>query len=193
MRYNRIFSIIPGGVIINDRVLVAYASFTGSTLYVAEVIAQVLNQAGYTVDVFRMEDIRLLASYSAAVLGTSIRLGKPLPEAIDFVRTYRAALRHLKIAVFTTSITMRENTPEGRAKVQGYLAPLLNEIDTPISVGFIPGMLDSNNLSLYWRIRAPRDESGRIPEGDYRSLKVIQAWASEVAEKLSMNGSSPTA
>jgi menaquinone-dependent protoporphyrinogen oxidase len=165
-------------------VLVAYASFTGSTVYVAEVIAQVLTQAGYSVDMFRMQDIRLLAPYSAAVLGTSIRLGKPLPEAMDFVRTHRAALRHLQIAVFTTSITMRENTPEGRAKILGYMAPFLNEINEPLSVGFIPGMLDSNNLSLYWRIRAPRDESGQIPEGDWRNRREIQAWASDVADRL---------
>ena len=150
----------------------------------AEVIAQVLTQAGFTADVFRMQDIRLLSSYRAAVLGTSIRLEKPLPEAMDFVRTYRAALRHLQIAVFTTSITMRENKSEGRAKIQGYMAPFLNEINPPVSVGFIPGMLDSNNLSLYWRVRAPRDDNGRIPEGDFRSRKEIEAWASEVAGRL---------
>lgn len=173
-----------GGTLINDRVLVSYASFTGSTGYVAEVIAQVLTRSGFSVDVFRMQDIRLLSSYSAAVLGTSIRLEKPLPEAMDFVRTYRAALRHLQIAVFTTSITMRENTPEGRAKILGYLTPLLNEINPPISLGFIPGMLDSNNLSLYWRIRAPRDDSGQIPEGDWRNRREIEAWASEVAGRL---------
>ena len=76
----------------SNKILVAYASRTGSTAEVAEAIGQTLAESGAQVDVLPVQDIKDLAPYRAVVAGSAIRGGKWLPEALQFMQTYQAAL-----------------------------------------------------------------------------------------------------
>lgn len=163
-----------------DKVLVTYASQSGSTGEIASLISEVLREAGLQVDQYPMSQVRVLTTYRAAVLGTAIRRGKPLPEAMHFVAEHRAALRHLRIACFTVGVYMREDTPENRAKTESFLEPFLAEIDQPVAVGYFAGKLDIRALSRFWRMLAPRDASGRRLNGDWRDWDKIQLWAKEL-------------
>ncbi len=76
----------------NDKILVTYASRTGSTAGVAEAIGKTLAESGVRVDVLPMQEVTDLAPYRAVVAGSAIQGAQWLPEALDFVRAHRAAL-----------------------------------------------------------------------------------------------------
>jgi menaquinone-dependent protoporphyrinogen oxidase len=74
------------------RVLVAYASRYGSTAEVAREIASVLTGAGLSVDVMPVEQARDLSPYEAIVLGTAVRMEKPLKATLTFATEHRREL-----------------------------------------------------------------------------------------------------
>jgi hypothetical protein len=58
-----------------NKILVAYASRTGSTAGVAEAIGQILAESGAPVEVGHMQDVKDLAPYRAVVAGSAIQGG----------------------------------------------------------------------------------------------------------------------
>jgi menaquinone-dependent protoporphyrinogen oxidase len=69
----------------NNRILIAYGTRCGSTGGVAEAIGQVLSIGGAAVDVRLVKDVNDLSPYQAVMVGSAIRMGKWLPEAVEFV------------------------------------------------------------------------------------------------------------
>jgi menaquinone-dependent protoporphyrinogen oxidase len=167
-----------------DKVLVTYASTAGSTEEIACLVSEVLFQAGLAVDLCKMRHVRVITTYRAVVMGTAIRREKPLPEAMRFVNEHRVALHHVPVACFSAGVWMREDTPENRAKTEGFLSPLLAEIDSPVMLGCFAGKVDRGALSRFWRWLSPRDASGKRLQGDWRDWDKIQVWAQELAGKL---------
>jgi menaquinone-dependent protoporphyrinogen oxidase len=74
------------------KILVTYATCTGSTIRVAETIGSTLSQKGALVDVMPMNKVKDLAVYEAVVAGSAIQDNKWLPEAVFFVQEHRAEL-----------------------------------------------------------------------------------------------------
>jgi len=60
---------------LEDKILIAYTSRTGSTGEVAETIAQVLRREGVPVDVRRVQEVKDLTPYQAVLIGSAIRMG----------------------------------------------------------------------------------------------------------------------
>ncbi len=166
------------------KVLVTYASYAGSTKDIADEIGISLIEAGYSVDVCPMSQVKVMNGYNAVVLGTAIRRERPLPEAIDFVNKFRAALRHLPIALFSVGADMRLDTPDNREKTIRYLKPMLQEINQPVEVGLFAGKVDTGELSMWWRMLAPKDQAGNVPEGDWRDWDKIRTWSEQLAASL---------
>ncbi|MBM3127947.1 MAG: hypothetical protein FJ009_04840 [Chloroflexi bacterium] len=75
-----------------SKILVTYASRTGSTAEIAQAIGKTLAEGGAQVDVRAMQDVHDLAPYRAAVAGSAVRKSKWLPEAARFIETHRAEL-----------------------------------------------------------------------------------------------------
>jgi len=166
------------------KVLVTYASHTGTTQDIADEIGVGLIEAGYSVDVCPMSRVKVMNGYRAVVLGTAIRREKPLPEALDFVNRFRIPLRHIPIAVFSVGADMRLDIPENREKTLRYLKPLLQEINQPVEMGLFAGKVDTGELTMWWRLLAPKDDAGKVPEGDWRDWNKIRSWAEQVAASL---------
>lgn len=171
----------------NDRILVAYASKCGSTGEVAEVVGQVLHQAGAAVDIYKAHQVKDISPYRAVVLGTAIRMEKPLSEAISFARKHRAALAQRPVACFSLGVYMREDTPENRAKTLRFLSPLLREIQPPVSLGLFGGKIDYSKLSPFWRLLISQDKSGLMREGDWRNWEIIRLWAENLVPLLEIS------
>lgn len=166
------------------KVLVTYASYTGSTKDIADEIASCLVSAGLLVDVIPMWQVKVMNGYQAAVLGTAIRRGKPLPEAIDFVSRFRISLQHMPVALFSVGVEMHQDTQQNREKSLVYLKPLMEEINQPVDVSLFAGKLDTGELSMWWRMLAPKDDSGKVHEGDWRDWGKIRKWGGELAIKF---------
>lgn len=158
-------------------ILVAYATGTGSTGEVAEAIAGVLRDEQVRVAVLRVQDVPGVSDYSAVVLGSSIRGGRWLPEAIDFLEKFAGVLTTRPVAYFTTCLTMVEDTPENRRIVREYLDPVLAlapKIE-PVGLGLFAGSLNPAMKAIV---------PGGGPYGDFRNWELIREWAGQIKPHL---------
>ena len=146
----------------SNKILIAYCSVTGSTGEVAKAIGEVLRAAEAVVQVLPVNEVSDLSGYDAVVVGSSIRAGKWLPEAFDFLDRYQAALSDIPVAYFTTCLTMVRDTEDSRRTVLGYMEPVLQRAPAvqPVGLGLFAGSLDPTR---------PQAMSIAGPQGDYRN------------------------
>ena len=162
------------------KVLVAYASRCGSTGEVAEAIGQVLCEAGAAVDVRLAKNVTDVTSYRAVIVGSAIRMGRWLPEAVQFVETHRESLSQVPAAYFLSCMTLEDDTEENRRTVAAYLDPV-REMVQPVDVGLFAGVMDYSKLSFIFRLMI---KGIGTPEGDFRDWEGIRAWAANLRPVL---------
>ena len=155
------------------KILVTYATRAGSTFEVAEQVAEVLRGTGATVDVKPVPAVQEVESYDAVVVGSAIRMGQWLPEAVAFVKAHREPLSHIPTAYFLVSGLIREDTPEMRGKVLAFLDPV-RQILEPASIGLFAGKIDYSKMNGLDRSIA---EAVSSSEGDWRNWEAIRSWA----------------
>ena len=156
-----------------NKILVAYATRAGSTAEVAACVAEVLRSTGEAVDVQHVKTVREVKGYDAVIVGSPIRMGHWLPEAVEFVKANRETLSHIPTAYFLVSVMLRKDTSEMRLKVLTYLDPV-RAILEPISIGLFAGKMDYNRMDGYERSIA---EAVSSSEGDWRNWEAIRQWA----------------
>jgi len=162
----------------NTQILIAYASGSGSTREVAEVIASEFEKEGLNTIVQNVSEVGSITSYNGVVIGSSIRIGRWLPEAIACLERIKAELGERPIAYFTTCLTMVDDTKENRQTVLDYMEPLLVKIAPeikPIGLGLFAGSLDPGRQAIM---------VGDGPHGDYRNWEAIRAWAQKIGERF---------
>jgi menaquinone-dependent protoporphyrinogen oxidase len=157
---------------------------------VAQSIAESLIEHGAGVDVQPVEAIATLTtfeSYSAVFLGSAIRAGHWLPEAVKFVKHHKADLEKLPIVYFLVCATMREDTPKHHYEVLAYLKPV-RAIVEPLEMGLFAGKLDTAKLGFFAKlvVKAMRSE-----QGDWRDWEAIHDWAGKIYAQLEHNDVAP--
>lgn len=163
------------------RILIAYATRTGSTQGVAEAIASVFCDAGDRVDVLDAEDIRRVGDYDGAIIGSGIRIRRWLTEARELVRENEETLARMPVAYFAVSLTLAHKRADGGevAEAESYahqperIAPSVH----PVATAAFAGALFLDRLSLSERALTA---AFGVPAGDYRDFDAIRAWAVEV-------------
>src|SRR4030042_851390 len=165
------------------RVLISYASRCGSTGGVAEAMGQVLCGMGASADIRLVGNVNDLSPYHAVIVGSAIRRGKWLPEAVGFVKDNQDILGRLPIAYFVVCLTMKDNTAENRSTVMAYLDPVRKEAPKiqPVAVGLFPGALNYSKLSF---VDKTTMKAKGATEGDFRDCCAVKAWASAVGPML---------
>ncbi len=167
----------------SNKILVAYASRTGSTVGVAEAIGKTLTEHGLTVDVFPMQDVRDLAPYRAVLIGSAVQNGKWLVEAVNFVKANQPALNCIPVALFCVHIQNLGDDETSRQKRLAYLdeiRPLLQ----PLAEVFFAGRFDRHGAALLF----PGLLARVIPSMDFRDWKKIRAWADSIHPLLLQSG-----
>jgi menaquinone-dependent protoporphyrinogen oxidase len=139
------------------KILVAYATRAGSTAEVAHALAETLRNQGETVDVLPVKEVADLSPYRAVIVGSAIRMGRWLPEAVDFVAKNQPALAEVPTAFFLVSGFLKDDTPEMRAKVSAFLEPVRK-------------ILQPGQEGLF---------AGKTGKGDWRNWDEIRAWAAK--------------
>lgn len=168
------------------KILVAYASRTGSTGGVAIAIGEILAESGSGVDVRLMENVGTLTPYSSVVAGSAIQGRQWLPEAIDFIQTHQKELSQKPFAAFLVCLTLAMKNPEKyKPFVQTWLNPVRAEVK-PISEGFFPGILNIGKIpSFSDRLKFRLSVfTGVWKEGDHRNWGLIKSWAKELSALL---------
>lgn len=165
------------------RLLVVYASRYGSTREVASAVAEVLGSMGAVVEARGVKDVRSLERFDAVVLGSAVKMGRLLPEALGFLKRFRGRLEVIPFACFLTGVTLKAGDEESRRLARRCLEPAF-QVREPVSFAAFGGRLDHATLGPFWRVLAARDPSGVMTEGDFRDWDRIRAWAREVGTAL---------
>ena len=168
------------------KILVTYASRSGSTAEIATAIGKRLSEDGTHVDVLSMQEVNDLSGYHAVIAGSAIRSRAWLPEAMQFIGSHRAELSKKPFATFTVCITLAmSNSEQYRKAVSDWIRPVRTQVK-PISEGLFAGRLDFSKLAFNWdtlKLRAV--VALRIfPKEDRRDWKAIAAWAESVRPLL---------
>jgi menaquinone-dependent protoporphyrinogen oxidase len=169
----------------SDKILVTYASRTGSTAGVAEAIGQTLAEGGAQVEVRPVQEVGDLAPYAAVVAGSAIQAHSWLPEAVQFVEAHRAELARKPVAIFTVCMTMAmPNAANYRAGVLEWVQPVRTMVQ-PVSEGLFAGVVDIGKIPSFGdRLKFRLSTLFGVKEGDHRDWAAIRAWAQEAAPRL---------
>ena len=185
-----------------NKILVTYATNSGSTAEVAKSIMQEMQKSGAQVELLPIGEVRELADYSAVVLGGPMILGWHR-SARRFLHTHKKALAKMPLAVFVTCMSL---TKTGETSLQGvpvsvdkalpkppqkagrlslkeryslisnYLRPILQACPgKPVSVGIFGGQLNFSHMQWWAMIFAILILQAHA--GDHRNWPFINAWA----------------
>jgi menaquinone-dependent protoporphyrinogen oxidase len=185
------------------KILVTYATLSGTTADVASAIADELTQAGAQVEVLPLAQVSGLDGYAAVILGAPMIMGWHR-QALGFLKKNRETLQHLPLAVFVTAMSLTstgekavEGVPvfiddglaqppqkpgrlslrERYSQVANYAAPILKAAvpAKPISIGFFGGRLDLFRLK-WWAMLFVMLVIQAQP-GERRNWEAIRSWA----------------
>lgn len=158
------------------RVLVAYATWAGSTAGVAERVAEVLNRSGLAAEAARAKEVRDVSPYGAVVLGTAVHAGKLHPDALKFLDRNKADLGSKPFAAFVVCLAMKESDEKSRATAGAYLDPVRLRIK-PLSEGLFAGAYDPQKLGF---VERQIMKMIKAPPGDFRKWDEVEVWAASL-------------
>ena len=185
-----------------NKILVTYATNSGSTSEAAKATMEEIQKSGTQGDNLPISEVRELTSYSAIDLGAPMILGWHR-AALKFLRKNKAALVKMPLAVFVTCmsltktgeitfrgvpVTVDENLPKPPqnaarlnfkkrySQVSNYLSPILNACGgKPVSVGIFGGKLNFSNQKWWSMIFVVLNHQAQT---DYkRNWEAIRSWA----------------
>jgi menaquinone-dependent protoporphyrinogen oxidase len=163
-------------LVVNNRILVTYATRAGSTVSVADAIVMSLRKRGFLVTEKPIKENPSVKGYQAVIIGSAIRRGNWLPEAIAFLTTNKEVLRRVRVALFTVHALNRGDDEQSRRNREAYL-DALRPLIRPIDHVFFPGKIEPERLSLIDRLMVKAVKS---PVGDFRNWDKVGDWAQKV-------------
>jgi len=192
------------------KILVTYATNSGSTVNVAQAVASELEQSGAVVDVEPTRKVDSLDGYDMVILGAPMIFGWHA-DARRFLRRYKTELASKKTACFACAMRLTEvpnedlpdvplfldknlaSAPEKSGSlslkerfttVRHYIKPIMGTASgvKPMSVAFFGGKLDMTRLK-WWQALFVMAVVQAAP-GDFRDWESIKAWARALSRDL---------
>ena len=162
----------------NRRILVTYATRTGTTAGVAAAVGETLAARGFDVDVKPIVENPDPSGYEAVIIGSAINGGQWLPEAVTYISDNQQALRQVPVALFCVHIM---NLGDDAASKKNRLAYLnaVRALVPPADEAFFAGQgMKPDEVSgiVRWFYRTFKIG----PEGDCRDWAKIRGWAETV-------------
>jgi menaquinone-dependent protoporphyrinogen oxidase len=196
------------------KILITYATLSGTTVEVAQAIGEEITKKGLQVDVLPLNKVSNLDGYDGVVLGGPMIMGWHR-SALGFLRKHRKQLSRVPLAVFVTAMSLtktsdtilngvpiyiddklpkpliKEGHPtlrERYSNVINYARPILNASGPakPVSIGFFGGRLDYGRLA-WWAVMFVMLVI-QAPAGDRRNWPAIRAWAAGLPETFRSSG-----
>jgi menaquinone-dependent protoporphyrinogen oxidase len=194
------------------RILVAYATMAGSTVEVAQAVAEEIARSEVQVDVLPLGEVKSLAGYDGVVLGGPMIMGWHR-QAIGFLKKHRQALQRIPLAVFVMAISLTQTGEmnvggvpiyvddqlpkppeqpghlrfrERYARLSNYVQPILRAVRPvkPASMGVFGGRLEYGRLK-WWAVLFVMLII-QAPAGDRRNWVAIRAWAAGLPAALQL-------
>ncbi len=188
------------------KILVTYASLSGSTVAVAQAISEELADHGLQVDVLPLSAVKRLEDYDGVVVGGPMLLGWHR-GALGFLKRQRAGLQRIPLAVFVTAMSLTDthttsvggvpvyvdeklpkppanavklNLRERHATLPRYVLPIVAATGPrkPVSIGLFGGRLEYGRLP-WWGVLFAMFVI-QAPAADRRNWTAIRAWAASL-------------
>jgi len=157
------------------KILIAYASATGSTVEVAEAIGKTLAERGFSVDVRPAKEKPAVDGYQAVIIGSAVQGAKWLPEAVDYVKDNQDTLQQLSVVLFSVHFFFRGDSENDRKMRLAYLDPIRPLVPNAQEV-FFAGRFDRRTTAM----GVPDWLARLTPTIDRRDWGKIRAWAETV-------------
>jgi menaquinone-dependent protoporphyrinogen oxidase len=170
-------------LLMERKVLVAYASTHGSMQEVAEAVTATMRESGLMVDLQPAQKVRSLEGYSAVVLGAPLYILHLHKDALRFLSKHQIMLMgDFPVAIFAGGPFGRgdeQEWQEVRKQLNQELArfPWLK----PVAVEVVGGKFDPAALHFPWNLIPALKQ---LPPNDLRDWTAIRAWASSLVEKM---------
>ncbi len=186
-----------------NKILVTYATLSGTTAEVAQAVGEEITKAGVPVDVLPIAQVRSLEGYDGVVVGGPMIAGWHR-NALGFLRKHRKALSGKPVAIFATamslttpSVTALDGVPlciddslpkpparpgrlslrERYTQVQNYARPMLGALRPakPVGIAFVGGRLEYGRLPWWAVVFAMLII--QAPAGNKHNWPFIRQWA----------------
>ena len=157
------------------KVLIAYASATGSTVEVAEVIGKTLGERGFSVDVRPVKEKPSVDGYQTVIIGSAVQGSKWLAEAVEFITINQAALQKIPVVLMSVHFFFRGEGEKDRKMRLAYLDPVRPLVPHASEV-FFAGRFDRRTTA----VGVPDWLARLTPTIDRRDWGRIRAWAEKI-------------
>jgi menaquinone-dependent protoporphyrinogen oxidase len=159
-----------------EKVLIAYATTSGSTQEIAEFIAHRLATLGIENEIHPCREVSNLETYRAIVIGAPLYMFHLHKDAVSFLKRNQKMLDSIPVAVFAGG-PFGENSEKELEDVRKNLENELAKFSWlhPVSVHVVGGKFDPTGLRFpYNLIRALK----QLPPSDTRDWQDIDEWVS---------------
>ena len=188
-------------VLVMTKALIVYGTRYGATAKTSEIIAKVLRQEGFDVDIVNVkkDKIKDITDYELVIVGSGIKINKWTKEPEKFLKKHQKELSTKKIALFVCcGSTQPLDAKDKAATIKNAKTKYLEEKAAkynlaPIALGFFGGVYDFESMSWFLRktmssLKEKLEDAGfnKTESGVYdtRDLNKIQSWARNVAQKV---------
>lgn len=164
------------------KILVAYASKSGSTKEVAEVIGEVLTADNTEIYVRNIDSIANVIDYDCIVIGAPINGMRWMQDAVDFVGIHQSDLMYKPTAFFSLSYTVML----GRKMWKNQIVKAFNIVSKqvpPVATATFGGKVDGELPGVMrFVFGVPKNTPG-----DQRDWAMIRDWATSVGTEFLKN------
>ena len=160
----------------NNRVLIAYATYAGSTQEVAVELGKTLSERGFAVDIIPVLENPSVDDYQFVLIGSAVHGSRWLSEALEFVETNQSALNHVPVAFFSVCFSGLAKDETALASASDTIYGSVRAFVTPVTEVLFAGKIDRSGVALGlpgWLARF-------FPTLDFRNWDKIRSWAQTV-------------
>lgn len=161
---------------IEDRVLIAYASFAGSTKEVAVDIGKTLASRGFSVDVIPVKEKPSVNAYQFVIIGSAVYGSSWRAEATEFIETNQNALNRVPVAFFSVCLAGIAKDEAALKSARATVYETVRSFVEPEEEVLFAGKVDQNGASLF----LPQWLAQFFPTLDFRDWDKIRTWAQNV-------------
>jgi menaquinone-dependent protoporphyrinogen oxidase len=158
---------------LTQRILIAYATFAGSTQEVAVDLGKTMGARGFAVDVIPVLEKPQVDAYNYVLIGSAVHGSKWLSEALEYFEANQVALSRTPVALFSVCLSGLAGNEAQLASARDTIYDPVRAFVTPVAEVLFAGKVDRRGVALGlpgWLARF-------FPTLDFRNWDKIRSWA----------------